>query len=45
MDYLSAFTTTDGLDSDGACILEKGSLKEVKTGAVVPVGDSMQRKN
>ena len=38
MDYLSVFTTTDGLDSDGACILEKGSLKEVKTGAVVPVG-------
>ena len=28
----------DGLDSDGERIIEKGSLQEVETGAVVPVG-------
>ena len=38
MEYLSAFGTADGLDLDGARILEKVSLKEVETGAVVPVG-------
>ena len=38
VDYLSAFTMADGLDSDGARILEKGSVQEVETGVVVPVG-------
>ena len=28
----------DGLDLDGACILEKGSLEEVEIVVVVPVG-------
>ena len=38
MDYFSAFATADGLDSDGERTLEKGSLQEVETGVVVPVG-------
>ena len=38
MDYLSAFAMSDGLDSDGARIIEKDSLQEVETGAVVPIG-------
>ena len=38
MDYFSAFATEYGLDSDGEIILEKGSLKEFETGAMVPVG-------
>ena len=38
MDYLSAFTTADELESYGARILEKGSLQEIETGAVVLVG-------
>ena len=38
MEYLSAFATADGLHSDGERIYGKGSLQEVETGAVVPVG-------
>ena len=38
MDYLSAFATEDGSDLDRERILEKGSLQEVETGAVIPVG-------
>ena len=38
MEYFLAFTTADGLDSDGERIYGKGSLQEVETGAVVPVG-------
>ena len=38
MDYFSEFATAYGLDLDGACILDKVSLQEVETGAVVPVG-------
>ena len=37
MDSFSEFVTEDGLDLDGERILEKGSLQEVETGAVVPV--------
>ena len=33
-----AFAMAGGLDLDGARILEKGSLQEVETGAVVPAG-------
>ena len=40
MEYISAFTTADGLELDGSDILGKGSLQEVETGVVVPVGIS-----
>ena len=36
MDYLSAFTTTDGLDLDVERNLEKGSVQQVETGVLVP---------
>ena len=34
---LSAFANSDGLDSDVERIIDKGSLQEVKSGAMVPV--------
>ena len=38
MEDLLEFATADGLDWDGKRILMKGSLQEVETGAVLPVG-------
>ena len=38
MNFFSAFITADGLDLDGERIYGKGSLQEVETGAVIPVG-------
>ena len=38
MDHFSAFTTADELDLDEDHIYGKGSLQEVETEAVVPVG-------
>ena len=38
MEYFLAFTKADGLDLDGAIIIEKRSLKESETRVVVPVG-------
>ena len=38
VDYLSMFATADGLDLDGERIIEKGSLQQVETRAVVLVG-------
>ena len=37
MEILLAFTKVDGLESDGARILGKGSLQEVEIVSVVPV--------
>ena len=38
MEYFLAFATSYGLDLDVSDIIRKGSLQEVETGAVVPVG-------
>ena len=38
MEYFSIFGMAYGMESDGSDIIGKGSLHEVETGAVVPVG-------
>ena len=38
MEYFSIFGMAYGMESDGSDIIGKGSLKEVETREVVPVG-------